>query len=91
MKLEALKRKWHKDLIRDDVREMNMDEERLNRCPHIRTLRGGDETQDMCDLVDKWCLIEHGGDCEEWDKIKDEWDAEYGEHPRPWDKLKEKK
>ncbi len=29
MNVKALKRKWHKDVIRDNVREMNMDEQRL--------------------------------------------------------------
>ncbi len=71
MNTEELKRKWRKELKKDDVREMAMDEERLNKCPHIRTLRGGDETQDMCDLVDKWCLIEHSQyECEIWDEIR---------------------
>lgn len=31
MKAETLKRKWHKDLIRDDRREADMDEDRLNK------------------------------------------------------------
>ena len=44
-----------------------------DKCPHIRTIRAGDESQDICDLVDKWCLIEHGlCECEIWNKIKEE-------------------
>ena len=30
MNAETLKKKWHKDLIRDDLREMELDEQRLN-------------------------------------------------------------
>ena len=74
MKAEALKKKWRKDIEKDTIRESNMDDDRLSkldRCPHIRTIRGGDETQDVCDLVDKWCLIEHGQyECEIWNEIK---------------------
>ena len=70
-KADIIKRKWRKEEEKDTIREMTMDDERLNdKCPHIRTLRGGDETQDVCDLVDKWCLIEHGGECEIWDEIR---------------------
>ena len=29
MKTQALKAKWHKDLIKDDIRELQMDEIRL--------------------------------------------------------------
>ena len=62
---------WHKDIEKDTIREMNLDEKRLNdKCPHIRTIRGGDESMDMCDLVDKWCLIEHNYGCEIWDEIR---------------------
>lgn len=25
------------------------------RCPYLRIIRGGDESMDYCDLVDKWC------------------------------------
>lgn len=74
MKASELKRKWRKDIEKDAQRENNMDAERLNnldRCPHIRTILGGDETQDICELVDKWCLIEHGQyECEIWDEIR---------------------
>ena len=72
MKAEGLKEKWRKDLNKDTRKENNMDDKRLDeKCPHIRTLRGGDETQDICDLVDKWCLIEHGlYECEIWDEIR---------------------
>ena len=74
MKADVLKKKWCKDIEKDTQRESNMDDDRLDkldRCPHIRTIRGGDETQDMCDLADKWCLIEHGQyECEIWNEIK---------------------
>ncbi len=74
MTANALKRKWRKDIEKDTTREEAMDDDRLNvldRCPHIRTLRGGDESQDICDLVDKWCLIEHGQyECVIWDEIR---------------------
>ena len=74
MKADVLKKKWRKEIEKDTIREMNTDDElldRFDRCPHIRTIRGGDETQDMCDLVDKWCRIEHGQyECEIWNEIK---------------------
>ena len=31
MKVSELKAKWHKDLIRDDLREAELDEQRLNK------------------------------------------------------------
>lgn len=67
-------RLWGKDVRRDDVREEQSDDKRLNKidkCPHIRTLQGGDESMDICDIVDKGCLIEHGQyKCEIWDEIR---------------------
>ena len=72
MKAKALKAKWRKDIEKDTQRENTMDEERLDeKCPYIRTIGYGGESQDICDLVDKWCLIEHGQyDCAIWDEIR---------------------
>lgn len=44
------------------------------RCPELKVIRGGDEEAYLCKLVDKWCLLEHGYECEEYDKIKEELD-----------------
>ena len=45
-----------------------------NRCPHIRRVRAGDESYDICELNTKPCLIEHGlYECEIWEEIKREW------------------
>ena len=74
MKAEALKSKWHKDLIRDDLREADMDEQRLGKMPlHLflalnrlkekderRYYRIQYETHSICDLNDKVCLEDTG-------------------------------
>lgn len=74
MNAQESKAKWRKDMD-DSRREAELDEQRLDRCPHIRTIQGGDESMDMCDLVDKWCLIQHGQyECEIRDEIKEEKD-----------------
>ncbi len=74
MKASELKAKWRKDIEKDTPRENNMDDKRLDkldRCPHIRTLRGGDESMDICELNTKACLIEHGlYECKIWDEIR---------------------
>lgn len=36
------------------------------KCPYLRTIQGGDESLDYCDLVDKWCLLTGGYTCEEY-------------------------
>ena len=42
MSIKALKYKWHKDLIRDDVREEDMDEQRLHeKCQCVRIIQQG--------------------------------------------------
>ena len=57
MNIKALKRKWHKDLIRDDLREEAMDEIRLNgKCQY----RIQFEPYSWCDLSDNICLEDSG-------------------------------
>ena len=41
-------------------------------CPELKLIRGGDEVQGLCKLVDKWCLRECGYECEEYDRIIEE-------------------
>lgn len=60
---------FNKELLKDDVREMQMDD----RCPHIKRVGYKGESADMCELVNKWCLVEHGQyECEIWNEIKGE-------------------
>ena len=54
---EALKRKWHKELIRDDLREQEMDEQRLNERCYYRIQY---EPYSWCDLSDNICLEDTG-------------------------------
>ena len=42
------------------------------RCPYARVICAGDEAQTMCNLVDKWCLLEGGHDCEYYQQYLDE-------------------
>ncbi len=57
MKAEALKRKWTKDIEKDTIREMNMDEQRLNdKCQY----RIQYEPYSWCDLSDNICLEDTG-------------------------------
>ncbi len=39
------------------------------KCPALKIIRGGDESQGICLLVDKWCLLEGGYPCDERDII----------------------
>ena len=42
-------------------------------CPEVRHKRAGDETYDICNLVDKPCLIEHGlYECEYYNQFIEE-------------------
>ena len=54
---KALKGKWHKDLIKDEPREQDMDEQRLNERCYYRIQY---ETHSICDLNDKVCLEDTG-------------------------------
>ena len=54
---EALKGRWHKDLRRDEVREEDMDEQRLNERCYYRIQW---ETHSWCDLSDNICLEDTG-------------------------------
>lgn len=57
MNAEALKSKWHKELIGDDMREMEMDEQRLGgNCQY----RIQFEPYSWCDLSDNICLEDSG-------------------------------
>ena len=42
------------------------------KCPHMVGKGNPDEFMVMCDLVDKWCLVEHGQECEEYNKFLEE-------------------
>ena len=57
MNAETLKRRWHKELIRDDLREMDMDEIRLGeKCQY----RIQFEPYSWCDLSDNICIEDAG-------------------------------
>ena len=58
MKAESLKLKWRIDLLRDDSREMDMDEKRLNeRCPEAKRYESHDWCQYLKRIGDApgWC------------------------------------
>ena len=57
MNAETLKKKWHKDLIRDDLREMELDEQRLNERCYYRIQY---ESDSWCDLSDNICIEDAG-------------------------------
>ena len=42
------------------------------KCPYIQRKQADDETYDICVLNTNFCLIEHGYECETWNKIKEE-------------------
>ena len=44
--------------------DKKMDDLATERCPYLRVKRGGDESMDYCDLVNKWCLLIHYDNCE---------------------------
>ena len=54
----------------------------MDRCPHIKTLRAGDESMDYCTEADrisgrmKVCHLVSGDTCEEWEEIQKEWAKE---------------
>ncbi len=55
-----------------------------DRCPHIISKSAGDESLDFCEVTDrasgmKPCLLECGYECEIWEEIKKEWEAEDNE------------
>ena len=59
MRAESLKLKWRTDLLRDDRREMDMDEKRLNeKCPEARCY----EPYDWCNLSDNICIRNTGNE-----------------------------
>lgn len=70
---EALKQR--EDHIEKQSEE-TMDEIRLideeEVCPHITTRGDCLETARPSGRI-KTCLLEHGGECEEWEEIKAEW------------------
>ena len=50
-----------------------MTAEEKPRCPNLKTVGAGDETQDFCELDDELCLHVTGDDCEEYkDWLKEE-------------------
>ena len=57
MSIEALKSKWRKDLIKDEPREAEMDEQRLNERCYYRIQY---EPYSWCDLSDNICLEDTG-------------------------------
>jgi len=56
-KTEALKRKWHRDLIKDNKREKDMDEIRLNEKCQYRIQY---EPYSWCNLSDNICIEDTG-------------------------------
>ena len=42
------------------------------KCPELKMIRGGDEAQGICKLINKWCLKESGYPCEEYERIMEE-------------------
>lgn len=55
------------------------------RCPHIIRKFAGDESFDFCELTErpsgriKPCLLGSGEECETWNEIWREWEAEEAE------------
>ncbi len=45
-------------------------------CPNLLKKRAGDEVYYWCSEADKYCLKEHGYDCETYDRFIDELEAE---------------
>ena len=57
MKADDLKEKWHRDLGNDTIREMNLDDKRLNeRCQYRKQC----EDYSRCDLSDNICIEDTG-------------------------------
>ena len=59
-------------------------------CPYMKQHTAVDYKRDkvyegpvMCDLVDKWCLLESGMECEEYDRFLKESDEVSEEIPIP--------
>ena len=38
-------------------------------CPYLKEQMVGDEIYMWCNLVDKWCLLEGGCECEEYEEF----------------------
>jgi|TARA_Y100000310_G_scaffold36889_1_gene34694 hypothetical protein len=56
-------------------------QQKLSRCQYHRAILAGDETGDMCDLDECFCVIAYGtGSCQEYDEIQMEWIAEQRDH-----------
>ena len=47
-----------------------------NECPHIKRKYCGDESVDLCEINDKFCLLESGLECETWNEVQKEWEQE---------------
>ena len=45
---------------------------RAQECPHIRHKRAGDEYYDLCEINDKYCLLESELKCPYYEEIKEE-------------------
>ena len=63
------------------------------KCPHlVSKVTRYSRDYDCCDLTErpsgriKLCLLMSNKTCDEWDKIQDEWEAEYGDAIREWRK-----
>ncbi|MBA7652592.1 hypothetical protein ES703_60427 [subsurface metagenome] len=56
MNPKELKAKWEKDIEKDDIRELQMDEQRLDRCQYKIQY----EPYSWCDLSDNVCVEDTG-------------------------------
>lgn len=63
--------------MRPEEHDVKMDD-MAEECPHRKSIVGGDEVGYVCDLVDKWCLLESGIECDVWEDIQEEWKNEGG-------------
>ena len=77
-----IKKQWQKELNKDTQREEDMDENRLDDlegCPHQKQQVAVDYERDkvyegivICNLNDKWCLLDTGMECDTWKEIRSE-------------------
>jgi len=74
-------RQISKEIEKDAIREMNTDDElldRFDRCPHLRVKNYGDEGMGFCELTERPsgriqpCVLEGYDECEIWNEIRGE-------------------
>jgi len=47
-----------------------------SECPYIKRKYSGDESVDLCEINDKFCLLESGLECDTWNEVQREWAKE---------------